>query len=56
MKMKKRLRKNIRFKRSRIGQVIRRNVFKISVWSLSYHGKYWIGGIRNRYYLAKSRN
>ena len=56
MNMKKRLDKSMRFKRSRAGNVIRRNVFKISVWTHSFHGEYWMKSIKKRHYLAKYRN
>lgn len=54
MKMRKSV--LIRRQRNNARNVINRNVFKISVWTRSFHGKYWMKSIRKRYYLAKSRN
>ena len=54
MKMRKSV--LIRRQRNNARNVINRNVFKISVWTRSFHGEYWMKSIKKRHYLAKYRN
>lgn len=44
-----------RLERKRARMVIKRDLFKFSVWKGNALGKIWMKAIRRRYYLAKYR-